>query len=275
MIIKVLSENTSSMDSLGCEHGLSLYIKTNKHKVLFDTGASSLFMQNAQKMRVDLSKVDIVVISHGHNDHAGGLETFLRINKTAKIYLQEKAFGDYYSQRPDNEKKYIGIDKNLFSHGQIVLVKDRLIIDDELELFANVTQNRLSPSGNKTLYKKEEGEFFPDDFLHEQNLVIREDDKIVLIAGCAHNGIVNILDCFYKENGCMPTHVIGGLHLYNPAFKVNEDESVISEIAKQLLQSKARFYTCHCTGVAPYEQLEEQMGSKNIAYLSTGNQLII
>ena len=91
MIITVLSENLTSSDKLGSEHGLSLYIETETHKILFDTGASGLFAENAGKLGVDLAKVDLAVISHGHYDHGGGLKTFLGINNRAKIYLHQMA----------------------------------------------------------------------------------------------------------------------------------------------------------------------------------------
>lgn len=71
MIIKTLAENTSNDAQFETEHGLSLYIETSKHKLLFDLGASDLFAKNAVKMGVDLSAVDTVIISHGHADHGG------------------------------------------------------------------------------------------------------------------------------------------------------------------------------------------------------------
>jgi 7,8-dihydropterin-6-yl-methyl-4-(beta-D-ribofuranosyl)aminobenzene 5'-phosphate synthase len=85
MIIKVLAENTSATNDLCSEHGLSLYIETKGHKLLFDTGASAFFAENAIKMNVDLSAVDLAVISHGHYDHGGGLKTFLNINTCARV----------------------------------------------------------------------------------------------------------------------------------------------------------------------------------------------
>ena len=66
MIIKTLAENTSLTEDFGNEHGLSLYIETKGHKILFDVGASNLFLQNAQKLGVNISDVDFLVISHGH-----------------------------------------------------------------------------------------------------------------------------------------------------------------------------------------------------------------
>ena len=84
MIVKVLSENTTSSEKFESEHGLSLYIETGTHKVLFDTGSSDLFAKNAEKMGVDIASVDLAVISHGHYDHGGGLKTFLGINNRMK-----------------------------------------------------------------------------------------------------------------------------------------------------------------------------------------------
>jgi len=80
MIIKTLVENTALSKNFGSEHGLSLYIEANSHKILFDVGASELFLENAKKLNVDISEVDYLIISHGHYDHGGGLRAFLREN---------------------------------------------------------------------------------------------------------------------------------------------------------------------------------------------------
>ena len=100
MKITTLLENKTTCDALRCEHGLSLYIETEKHKILFDSGASDAFWENARALGIDLAQVDIAFLSHAHNDHCGGLLTFLRGNRTAKVYLQKEAFGDYYVVTP-------------------------------------------------------------------------------------------------------------------------------------------------------------------------------
>ena len=274
MIIKTLVENTSASETLGSEHGLSLYIETKRHKILFDTGASTLFAENARKMQVDLSKVDLAVISHGHYDHGGGLKTFLDLNSHAKIYLNKKAFGDYYSNRPNGEKKYIGMDKTLLPNDRFVFVEGQLVIDDELELFSGVKGTRLIPSGNRDLFTKDGEAFILDDFSHEQNLIIKENGNTVLVAGCAHNGIVNILENFHADKNSQPSQVIGGFHLYNRSADQYENPSVIAEIGSYLLSTGATFYTGHCTGVKAYEQLKSIMGA-HVNYLSTCSQLII
>jgi len=274
MIVKVLSENTTSSDKLGSEHGLSLYIETGTHKILFDTGASGLFAENAEKMGVDLTKVDLAVISHGHYDHGGGLKTFLCVNSQAKVYLHKKAFEPHYANRPGGVKAYIGLDESLLPNERFVFCGDHFVIDHELELFSGIESKRLVPSGNLDLFMKDGTAFVQDNFAHEQNLIISENGKTLLIAGCAHNGIINIIDQFNVEKGYLPDYVIGGFHLYNHGTKQNEAPNVVDEIGNILLETHSQYYTCHCTGIESYHRLKAVMGEK-ICYISTGDQLTI
>lgn len=95
-IISLVDNNTRS--ELKAKHGLSLYIETTKHNILFDLGSDKTLFENAQKRNIDLSKIDIVIISHGHVDHGGALKKFLEINSTASIYVQKEAFEPHYSK---------------------------------------------------------------------------------------------------------------------------------------------------------------------------------
>ena len=235
MQIRVLAENTTSSEKLGSEHGLSLYIETGKHKILFDTGASGLFAENAEKMGVDLTKVDLAIISHGHYDHGGGLKTFLSINGKAKVYLHQKAFEKHYANRLGGTKAYVGLDEALLPNERFVFCGEHVTVDEELELFSGIKANRLVPSGNTDLFMKIGETFIQDDFAHEQNLIIKENAKMLLIAGCAHNGIVNILGHFNARKGCFPDYVIGGFHLYNHGKNENEKPELWTKSANSLL----------------------------------------
>ena len=103
MRFRFLMENKT--DGPGCiaEHGLSIYIETQGRRILFDTGASGLFVQNAEKLGVDLGRVDDVVISHGHYDHTGGVPAFCDCNKTAPIYIHKNAFHETYGLEQNGE----------------------------------------------------------------------------------------------------------------------------------------------------------------------------
>lgn len=274
MVIKTLVENTSVCENINHEHGLSLYIETKKHKILFDLGASTLLFENAKKMEVDISAVDLVVISHGHYDHGGGLKAFLDANPKAKIYLHQKAFNEYYADRPGRGKVYIGLDKELLPNDRFIFTKEYLRIDDELELFSGVKSRRLNPTGNKDLFMKNDACMVNDDFTHEQNLIIKEDRETVLFAGCAHNGIVNIIEHFNNIKNSLPSHVIGGFHLYNRAENKYEDFSLVSQIGEFLKKTGLMYYTGHCTGIEPYNKMKEIMGDR-IQYIAAGSTLIL
>jgi len=238
MIIKTLVENTSISENLNSEHGLCLYIETIKHKILFDLGASALFIDKA------------------------------------KIYLNQKAFHKHYSNTANGEKAYIGLDEGLLPTDRFVFVRDHLIIDDELQLFSNIKGKKLIAPGNQNLLMELMTSIVQDDFSHEQNLIINEGCTTLLVAGCCHNGIVNIIDHFTtKMNGSL-SHVIGGFHLSNPSSSKCEDSSLINQIGVFLKNTDSTYYTCHCTRIEPYQKLKEIMGEK-IHYLATGSQFII
>jgi 7,8-dihydropterin-6-yl-methyl-4-(beta-D-ribofuranosyl)aminobenzene 5'-phosphate synthase len=273
MIIKTLVENTSISEEFTSEHGLCLYIETKKHKLMFDLGASALFVKNAKKMDVDLAAVDVVILSHGHYDHGGGLRAFLHENSKAKIYLNQKAFDKHYSFRSGG-KAYIGLDEELALNDRLIFVGDHLAIDEELLLFSNVKGNKLTSSGNKDLFMESGSSLVEDDFSHEQNLIIIEDGNTVLLAGCAHNGIVNIIDHLNTVKNCSPSHVIGGFHLYSRPRGKYEDTILINQIGEYLSNTGSKYYTCHCTGIEPYKILKDTM-KEQITYLATGSQVII
>ena len=109
MKITTLLENTSARPELSAEHGLSLYIETAEHRILFDMGQTALFSRNASVLGIDLAAVNIAILSHGHYDHGGGLARFLALNHTTPVYVNRHAFAPHY-HGPD---KYIGLDLSL------------------------------------------------------------------------------------------------------------------------------------------------------------------
>lgn len=274
MVITSLAENTSACETIGSEHGLSLYLEANRRKILFDTGASGLFAENAEKLGVDLSSVELAVLSHGHYDHGGGLREFMRLNSRAKIYARREALEAHYALRPGGRAHAIGLDEELAESGRFVFTGDRFVIGDGLELFSGVQGRRLFPAGNSVLYMHKDGELVPDDFSHEQNLIVEENGKMLLVAGCAHSGIVNILERFHALKGRYPDDVVGGFHLSMPADGRFESPAALAEIAAFLRETGAMFHTCHCTGLEPFRLLKQTMADQ-IAYLPGGGTITI
>ncbi len=262
MKITVLCENTTKKKDIKAEHGLSLFIETENHNILFDMGQTDLFADNAEKLGIDLRKVDLAVLSHGHYDHSGGIERFISINKTASIYANRQIFGEYYN----GTEKYIGVNKRLFANKRFVFTDDVCKIDDELSLYTcnqNIRKYLTEPNG---LTKKENGKFICDDFLHEQYLCIEENGKKIIISGCSHKGILNIAKWF------KPDVLIGGFHFSK--LDCNLDALLLKKYAQELLKFSTKYYTCHCTGKEQYLLLKEIM-NKNIEYISAGDSLNI
>ena len=255
MKIIILIENTTKDPRLTAEHGLSLYIETKRHRILFDTGQSGVFADNAKALGVDLKNIDFAVLSHGHYDHGGGIARFLTENKTAPIYMNEHAFGEYYN----GVEKYIGLDPMLATRqDRLVLTGDALKIADGVQLF---TCNDRAPAhkvDSAGLLKRAGEQLIADDFLHEQYLLLEEEGRKVLISGCSHKGVLNVMDWV------KPDVLVGGFH-----FSKIEPEW-LAYAAEALKQYPCTYYTCHCTGIPQFQYLQGKIGGQ-LRYLGTGD----
>lgn len=267
MEITSLVENTSRM-GFPVEHGLSLHISLDDgRKILFDMGQRRLFADNAERLGIDLADVDMAVVSHGHYDHGGGLRTFLELNKKAQVYISRHAFEPHYSLRDDG-LKYIGIDPELRTNDRLVLCADETHIGDNIILFSGVNGDYLKPNGNRLLFGPAKNE--NDDFRHEQSLIIREGNNTVLFAGCAHCGIVNIIEKGIHVAGGPFTHVFAGMHLVKSGLAEKEEVNFIRSLAEKLsAYAGCRYFTMHCTGTTQYEILKKEMGDA-ISYMGCG-----
>lgn len=250
MKITVLSENTVGRAGLRAEHGLSLYIETAKRKFLFDTGQGTLFAENADKLGIDLAQADCAVVSHGHYDHGGGLHTFLLRNTHAPVYISRYAFLPYFSG-----SRYIGLDVSLASHPRFIFTGDSYRIDHTAQLISCHGMPSTPAVGNIGMNRMDRGKLVPDNFLHEQFLLIEENGKRIVFGGCAHKGISNVV-CWLR-----PDIYIGGFH-----FKaINPETQGCSVLGKtvQLLQCfHTQYLTCHCTGEGAYAFLKQRMGEQ-------------
>ncbi len=278
MRILGLLENNKVEKGLIAKHGLSIYIETNGKKILFDVGPDGTFEENAKKLGVDISEVDYLVISHGHADHGGGLKRFLEINDKAMIYMSDRAFDKYTAKVAGVFHIDIGLDMSLKDHERIKKINSNTLLDENLSLFTNCNRGDLSgfyPNGNKRLFKEVDGKRRHDDFSHEVHMLVQESDYSVLFTGCSHLGVTNILDYVEDNSDKKVTHLIGGMHLYDPIRKRSEKLAVVADLAEKMRAYKVEtYYTCHCTGEEAYDQLKGLLGER-INKLNTGTQISV
>lgn len=263
-----LVENTCGREGCVAEHGLSLYIETEKHRLLLDAGQTDAVVKNAAAVGVDLSAVDTVILSHGHYDHSGGLMPFSQVNSTARIIMRRSAAEPHY-----NGERYIGIDKAITGLPNVVMTDGDVRLDDELFLFGGITGRRCYPQGNRRLLRMENGTILPDDFSHEQCLVITQNGRRLLLSGCAHNGILNILDRYRELFDSLPDYVISGFHMMKrDGEHTDEEKAVIIQTAEELARTDTVFFTGHCTGKPAFELMKPIMGDK-LQAIRSGEQL--
>lgn len=255
MKIVTLVENTTSRCDLTAEHGLSLYIETDGHTVLFDMGASGMFGDNAEKMGIGLNRVDFAILSHGHYDHGGGLQRFFKSNDHALVYVNQYAFEPHYNAK----EKDIGLDPSLKNNPRILTVAPPV----ELAPGLTLVTCPLPPADTAGLTVMENGVLQPEDFRHEQYLLIEEAGKRILISGCSHKGILNLMEHF------RPDILVGGFH-----FMKVEDAQALKASAEMLGQYDTRYYTGHCTGEKQYGILKTILLDK-LHYLQTGKTVEI
>ena len=269
MKITCLIDNCA-LDGFKSEHGLSLWIEACGHKFLFDTGETDAFLANAKALGIDIGEAEFCVISHGHHDHGGGIRAFFEANKHARVYVREGAFGPRYSNNPGEGKRYIGIDASLQGGERIVETDERCEICPGILLFSGVTGNELHSPANDVLMGAD-GET-PDEFAHEQNMLIAEGERRVLIAGCAHRGIANIMRRALELSGGKLDAVIGGMHLAIPGTS-DINIPLVDGTADYLLASPGTvYYTGHCTGLGSFARLQERMGER-VKYLHAGESI--
>ena len=263
MKIVTLMENTASRPDLICEHGLSLYIEACGKKILFDAGQSEAFADNAAALDIELKQIDLAILSHGHYDHSGGFGRFLTINDHAPLYLNEHAFSHCWH----GEDHYIGVDPSLKGSDRLISVGDEYRLSEGLTLLTFNSMKRSHPlSGLGLTIRSSDGSFSQDQFLHEQYLLIEENEKRILISGCSHKGILNIMSWF------RPDVLIGGFHFMK--MDPDTDREALERAADALNAYATDYFTCHCTGTAQFEWLHQRMGER-LRYLSAGDTLIL
>ncbi len=271
--ITTLIENSSGEHhALKAEHGISFFIEKDCHKILFDTGQTGIFIENAKQLRVDLSSLEYVVLSHGHYDHTGGLKSLTQITTSFELILGEGFFDEKYAYK-NNSYEYLGnnFDEKFLNDQGITyrfvkqqltqLVPDVYVVTD----FPRIHDDEVI---NPRFKIQKEGLFKSDPFDDEVLLVIDTQKGLIVLLGCSHPGMKNMLDAASTLIKRPIYAVLGGTHLVE-SNKKSLDLSM-EYLGKNTLKVIG---VSHCTGKIAMDQLA---GSNDRYYHNhTGSSLIV
>jgi len=264
MKIVTLIENLVYKRGLVAEHGLSFYIETARNKILFDTGQGANFMANAKALGINVEDIGIVVISHGHYDHAGGLYPFLKINKKAKIYIRKEAF----LNKVHRDKSFIGIPfKPSLLGKRVEYISKMTQIDEEVFIIPEIPVKNSLDTHFKNLNIISGGVTETDRFDDELFLALVCKNELSVISSCSHRGITNIVEAALDHFSLPVNMILGGFHLKDAT--PGQFETIRQYFEKMNPKSIG---VCHCTGVEKYAALLQAFRSK-VFYNSTGTSI--
>ena len=216
--ITVLIENHEDREGRGLasEHGLSLLGDAAAATFLFDTGASGGFLENARRLGRSIEDVPCVAISHGHYDHGGGLKAFLEANSRGRIFVQRGALEEHFARDGESGYRSIGLDRDLAAAhgGRFVFVDETVEMLPGVWLVADIHGSHPRPRDMQRFHRRAGEGYQGDDFSHELAVVVRDGRGLVVLAGCSHRGILNLVETTERRFPGEPIRaLIGGFHL--------------------------------------------------------------
>lgn len=247
MKLVVLSE-AKAMDGYGSEHGLSFLIQEDDQKILFDTGASDLFQRNAQKMGINLTEVDQIVLSHGHWDHGNGLQYLDGL----PLLAHPGCFVKRYRKGTQNNLGLALSKQEIEARFELKTSREALKLSEHLYFLGEIPRRKnFEALGTKYVLEGGEEDFIMDD----SGLAYISDKGLVIISGCAHSGICNMIEHATHVTGIQRVYAaVGGFHLSSIN---NQTQRTIEFIMDAGVQ---RVYPSHCTMSPALGQFHKQFG---------------
>jgi len=263
--ITILCENlVGRLVGLG-EHGFSAFIETDKGNYLFDTGSGRSIVANSLTLNKDLKSIRKIFLSHGHYDHTGGLSEVLKLKGQVDVHAHPHVFLDRIAvlKEEDREiKRFIGIrykKRYLESLGaNFVFNTDFIEVEKGFFLTGEVPRQTTFEKPDPRLFSEMDGRTTHDLFLDDQSLILDTDKGMVLILGCAHSGMINIINHVINKMGKEKFHaILGGTHL---DFLTPEQlEESIKSLKKIEVEKIGVF---HCTGMRAAFRLHQEFGDR-------------
>ena len=259
--ITILVDNSAGqLSSLLGEHGFSALVEADDFRLLFDTGSGRAIIPNTQSLGLDLSEVNAVVISHGHYDHTGGLPPVLSRMEKVPVYLGAEAWADKFALLLDGSERWIGMPA-----AQDLLEKSGArfeVTDGPRELYPGIILTGPIPrttdfeAVEPILRVKKAGELLPDPVSEDQALILKGEEGITVLTGCAHAGVVNTLLYAMQLTGASGIHgLIGGFHLlFASEERLDKTVAFFKQAGLKMLAP------CHCTGFRAMAELHRRVG---------------
>jgi 7,8-dihydropterin-6-yl-methyl-4-(beta-D-ribofuranosyl)aminobenzene 5'-phosphate synthase len=263
--ITILSENLVGRLVGSGEHGFSAFIETDHGNYLFDTGGGRLVVENSLVLNKDLRTVRKIFLSHGHNDHTGGLPHVLNLRGRVDVHVHPDLFSDRMAVRKENGREVKRFAGMIYKKSYLEILGATFIsnadfteVERGIFLTGEVPRKTAFEKPDPNLFREIEGKITQDILPDDQSLILDTEKGLVLIFGCAHSGIINIMNHAIDKTKKDKFHaLLGGTHL---DFLIPEQ---LEESIRSLKEMNvAKIGVSHCTGMRAASRLHQEFGDR-------------
>ena len=265
MKITIICENTVGRRVGLGEHGFSALIETNAGNYLFDTGGGHSVVRNCLELNKDLRTIKKIFLSHGHFDHTGGLPEVLKLTGKVDVHAHPDVFVDRVHVTEENGKetrKFVGLP---YKRKYLELLGANFILNTSFSevakgvfLTGEVPRKTSFEKPDPVLLAEIDGNIDQDIFSDDQSLILDTEKGLILLLGCAHSGMINIIDYVFDKTGKENFYaILGGTHL---DFLTQEQREESIKALKKIKLEKIG--VCHCTGMRAAFRLQHEFGDR-------------
>ncbi|MBQ3089089.1 MAG: MBL fold metallo-hydrolase [Oscillospiraceae bacterium] len=271
LTVTVLVENTAP-EGLEAEHGLSFWLDYGGECWLLDAGQTDLFAKNAEVLGIDLKRARGAILSHGHYDHSGGFPAYFRAVAQGQLFLRPSCREGCWHEKEDGLRE-IGIPGPVLSDpSRLCWEEGRRELSPGLWLIPHSAAGLERRGLSSRMYRRRFGRLVPDDFSHEQSLVVETERGLILLSSCSHAGIdTAVEETLAVFPGKRVIALLGGFHLGLKGLTYPPEQ--VRTLARRLTElGVEEIWTGHCTGQEGYAVLKEELGPR-LHRLTTGLRL--